>query len=61
LLKEVEDETLRNFLWVFSTILSGEDVSRLEELKALLGDSENRSYFVACLQQYRLIGKFVME
>ena len=57
----MEDEGLRNFLLVFSVILSGVDIGKLEEIKTLLASSEYRSYFVACLQQYRLVGKFVME
>lgn len=36
-------------------------MQKLEEFKGLLANPVNRAYFVACLQQYRLIGKFVME
>lgn len=60
-LAEVEDEQLRNFMLVFSLILSGEEMERLEEMKFMLASSDCRSYFVACLQQYRLLGKFIME
>ena len=52
---------MRNFLFVFSVILSGEEIAKLEEMKTLLASIECRSYFVACLQQYRLVGKFIME
>lgn len=61
MLEEVEDEALRHFLKVFTVVLTGEEINKLEDIKMLLASADNRAYFVACLQQYRLIGKFVME